>query len=135
MNLSRLWTTRVLACCLGVVALTSGSGCVCLGTYWHPIGFPPPEQSAPCLATPQCCRDRVHVFFLNGLDPLNKDNFPGLKHYVEHLGFKNTYYSQLYGYWCVRNEIRRIHACDPEARFALIGFSFGCNQACHMTES
>src|SRR5262249_46603769 len=46
---------------------------------------------------------------------------------MHHLGFNKTYYGQLYHTCYFRKQVRRIHEEDPEARFVLIGFSFGAN--------
>jgi thioesterase domain-containing protein len=40
-----------------------------------------------------------------------------------------THYGQLFHVWEFKKEIRRIHKSDPQARFVLIGFSFGANMA------
>jgi len=90
-------------------------------------------MAEPCLAIPQGCRDHVYIFFVNGLDPLNKDNLNGLRDYVNRLGFNQTYYCQLYHYWWVEKEIHRLAQTDPEAHFVLVGFSFGTNEVCSIT--
>jgi hypothetical protein len=64
---------------------------------------------------------------IHGLDPFDYANFSGLRDYLHTLGFNNTYYGQLYHAGHFKGEVRRIHREDPEARFVLIGFSFGAN--------
>lgn len=118
---------------LAAASLATLSGC--LGYYVHPLAPPPPERAQPCLGLPKCCRDHVYVFFLNGLDPLNKDNLTGLRDYVNRLGFNQTYYCQLVHRWWAEREIRRIHDRDPLARFVLVGFSFGANEVCSITQA
>jgi hypothetical protein len=87
----------------------------------------PPEQAAACQAAPADRRGHVHVFFVNGLDPLYKDNFCGMRDYVARLGFEHTYLGQMVDYPRLEEDIRRIHHEDPRARFVLVGFSFGAN--------
>lgn len=98
-----------------------------MGPYLHPIASPQPELASLSLAQPADCREHVHVFFVNGLDPLNKDNFRGLCDYVQQLGFTKTYHKQLYEAGQLTSTIRHIRETDPAARFVLVGFSFGTN--------
>lgn len=113
---------------LGRVALAAllagASGCL---SFCHPIDPPKPPERAPCEALPQACRNRVHIFFIQGLDPLDFDNLDGVAEYVQQLGFIKTYYGQLYHTWYFEDELRKVHKEDPEARFVLVGFSFGAN--------
>lgn len=107
-----------------IAFLTLVAGCM---SVLHPVHAPPREVCAGPRMLPQCCRDRVHVFFVHGLDPLNYCNLSGLRNYCHSLGFSNTYYGQLYHGGTFTKEIRRIHQQDPEARFVLVGFSAGAN--------
>ncbi len=115
---------RALA--FGLLTLGLGGGGCC---YLHPVHAPEPEVLTPCQSLPRCCKDHVHVFLINGLDPFNYGNLTGLRDYVQSLGFHQTYYGQLYHYWWFQNQIRRIHREDPEAHFVLVGFSVGVNMA------
>jgi hypothetical protein len=116
---------RALAWKLLVFLVSAGAGCC----YLHPIHAPQPEILASCQSLPRCCKDHIHIFLLNGLDPMNYGNLTGLRDYVQSLGFHQTYYGQIYHYWWFRNQIRRIHREDPEAHFVLVGFSIGVNLA------
>ncbi len=119
--------TRWLRCLVGLVGLPllcAQAGCVsCL----NPVHAPPPEQTACCAEVPRCARNRVYVFIVHGMDPLDCANLKGLRNYVQSLGFIKTYYGQLYHSSYFAKEICRIHQEDPEARFVLVGFSFGAN--------
>jgi hypothetical protein len=106
------------------LSLTAGSGC--LG-YLHPVEAPHGQLLDTCQAVPKACRNHVHVFLMNGLDPVNYGDLTGLRDYITDLGFQKTYYGQLYHYWWIRDEVRHIHKEDPDARFVLIGFSLGAN--------
>src|SRR5262249_14970241 len=85
------------------------------------------QVAEPCQAVPKACRGHVHVFLMNGLDPMNYGNLIGLRDYLQELGFCKTYYGQLYHLWWFESEIRRLHTEDADAHFALIGFSLGSN--------
>jgi len=64
---------------------------------------------------------------------LEYGNLRGVRAYLHSLGFTQTYYSQLYHAHAVKKELRRLHEEDPEARFVLMGFSFGANLARSIT--
>jgi len=114
------------------VALLAFSGCV---SSFHPVAPPPPELAGPCQSTPQCARDHVYVFFVQGIDVVDFANLSGVRDYVQMLGFSRTYYGQLYQAPSFLQEIRRIYHEDPEARFVLVGFSFGANSVRSLAES
>jgi hypothetical protein len=117
----RVLRHSLLALCLG-----GGSGCVSLFNAVNPT---PPELSQACQEVPACCRDHVYIFLIHGMDPFDWANLTGVRQYLHEQGFHRTYYGQLYhtSFFC--KEVRRIHQEDPEARFVLIGFSFGANMA------
>jgi hypothetical protein len=108
----------------------TASGCVCI----HPIE-PPPEVHTVCKAYPPCCRDHVYVFMVHGMDPFDWANLTGVRDYIQDLGFRKTYYGQLYHVTKFEKEIRRVRAEDPSARFVLIGFSFGANVVRYLANS
>lgn len=99
-------------------------GCL---SFVHPVDPPKPELVAPCHVAPDCARDHVHVFLVHGLDPCNCANLTGLRDYIQALGFRKTYYGQLYHWWWFEHELRRVHQEDPDAHFVLIGFSYGAS--------
>jgi hypothetical protein len=107
-----------------VVFLASGAGCL---KFVHPVPPPTPEQAAPCAAVPELARNHVHIFFIHGMDPCDLANLEGMSDYVQSLGFLKTHYGQLYHTWKFRDDVRRVHDEDADARFVLIGFSFGAN--------
>jgi hypothetical protein len=110
---------------LAAFLLGTQPGCL---TCLHPVTPPAKEQVCLCGELPRCCRNHVYVFFVNGLDPLDCANLNGVRDYVQGLGFIKTYYGQLYHKSYFASEIRRLHQEDPDARFVLVGFSFGANQ-------
>jgi hypothetical protein len=116
-------TTRV-ALAAAALLLFGPAGCM---SFLHPVDRPAPEQLAGCEQLPKACRQQVYVFFIHGVDPLDYANLSGVRDYVQSLGFIKTYYGQLYHTSYFTDEIRKVHAREPEARFALVGFSFGAN--------
>ncbi|MGH9675892.1 MAG: hypothetical protein ACRD36_02220, partial [Candidatus Acidiferrum sp.] len=88
-------------------------------------------------SVPTPCRNHVHIFLFNGLDPLNASNLTGLCDYLHSLGYIKTHFGQMYHYWEFKDDLIRIHEEDAQARFVVIGFSLGCNFAnalCHAAE-
>lgn len=123
---------RLLGQGLLALGLAGGAGCInCL----HPVRPPRPEVIEPCQVLPKACRSQVYVFFVNGLDPLNKDNLTGVRDYVQALGFIKTYYGQIYHVFWFDDEIRRLHQEVPDARFVLVGYGRGANMVRSMAHT
>jgi pimeloyl-ACP methyl ester carboxylesterase len=93
----------------------------------HPIAPPTHEQFALSACITQAARNHVHIFFIHGMDPFDWANLSGVCDYVQSLGYIKTHYGQLYHVWEFEEDLRRVHREDPDARFVLIGFSFGAN--------
>jgi hypothetical protein len=108
-----------------VITFASQAGCM---SCFHPVEPPQPHLADACQTVPVACRNHVHVFLMNGLDPTNYGNLTGLRDYVQELGFSKTYYGQLFHAAWFEREIRRIHEDDPDARIVLIGFSLGVQE-------
>jgi len=111
---------------LAALCLATGQGCL---SFVHSLDLPPMEQLAQGEMIPAPCRNHVHIFLIHGMDPLDLANLNGLTEYIQQLGYLKTHYGQLYHLWEFKKEMRRIHEQDPQARFVLIGFSFGANMA------
>ncbi len=107
----------------GIVAVP---GCM---PFLHRVDLPAVERVTACKVMPVCGRNHVYVFMIHGLDPFDWSNLAGVRDYLQALGFRKTYYGQLYHAGRYEAEIRRLHREDPEARFVVIGFSFGANVA------
>jgi hypothetical protein len=128
------WLRRLVTM-LALPLLLAPAGCM---SFLNPVPTLPTEQTACCAEVPQCSRNQVYVFFVHGMDPLDCADLRGLRDYVQSLGFIKTYYGQLYHAGYFEKEIVRIHKEDPDARFALVGFSFGANTVrdiCHTVEA
>ena len=122
---------------LGVVALAAlclagGQGCLC---FVHSLDVPPKEQAVLGENIPAPRRGHVHVFLLQGLDPLDLANMNGLTEYIQQLGYTKTHYGQFFHQWSFRKQMRNIHKEDPEARFVVVGFSLGSFMACDLVNA
>jgi hypothetical protein len=84
---------------------------------------------------PKCARDHVYVFFVHGMDPADCANLAGVRDYVQELGFHKTYYGQLYHTNQFKGLVREIRQQDCEARFVLVGFSFGANMVRNIAQA
>jgi hypothetical protein len=101
----------------------------------HPIDPVKPELAETCLAHPRCSREHVYLFFVHGMDPFDYANLEGVRDYVQSLGFCKTYYGQLYHTSQFEQVIQRVHREDAEARFVLVGFSFGANMVRNIAQA
>ncbi len=118
-----LWT------CVGCAGL-HGDGCGPRGfSFVHHIGNPPAHVQQACQALPPDGRDRVHLFAINGMDPLYLGNLNGLCACMKQLGFRNVHCGQPGQTASFRDAICQIRQQDPQARIAVLGFSAGANRA------
>lgn len=115
---------RALGGSIVAVVLLTAPGCL---SFIHPISPACPELAEPCRMLPRCAREHVYVFFIHGMDPADAANLSGVRDYVQSLGFHQTYYGQLYHTHHFKKTLHDIHEKDCEARFVLVGFSFGAN--------
>jgi hypothetical protein len=120
------WQCRLGIVSLAALSLLGGQGCL---SFVHSLDLPPKEQLAPGEMIPAPCRNHVHIFLIHGMDPLDLANLSGLTEYIQQLGYIKTHYGQLYHLWEFKKEVCRIHREEPQARFVVIGFSFGANVA------
>jgi hypothetical protein len=120
---NRQWRPLAL---LWLVGTSSVSGCM-PGNYLSSTPTPHGEVAVACQTLPACQRDRVHVFFVNGLDPRHLGKLDVTRDYVQRLGFHHTYFGELYNYAGLEDKIHTIHHDQPDALFVLVGFSFGAN--------
>ena len=120
------WPRRLGVFAVAALALATGQGC--LG-FVHSLDAPPKGQIAQGAVIPTPSRNRVYLFLIHGMDPLDLANLNGMTEYIHQLGYHKTYYGQLFHLWEFKKEMRRIHTSDPQARFVVIGFSLGANVA------
>lgn len=122
----RFW--RTLARSLLLAGWTVSVGCVSLKQL-YPLADPPAEVLHPCQELPRCVRDRVVIFLLAGLDPLDCADLSGLRECLVARGFSRVYFGQPFHSAGFTGEIRRLHGGDPETRFVLIGHGAGAGVA------
>ena len=125
------WTRNIaLAGCLFLVdaagssAQTAKSSPMGLG-FFHPLQSNIDWSQVPQGSTCTDARQHTHVFFANGIDPMNLSEYYGLCQFIERNGFPNTYFGQMACRVKFREKIKAIRECDPCARIVLIGFSGG----------
>ena len=106
------------------LALLLGMQVGCL-RFCHPVDPLPPEEVRDTFALPIGCKNRVYVFLLDGVDPLDTANMAGLQDYLHSLGYIKTYYGQPFHAFHYAKEIAAIHQREPNARFVAVGFSYG----------
>jgi hypothetical protein len=123
---------RLAAWALGAVLAAAGAGCSLPLYSVHPV---PPDLAQTCADIALCSRDHVYIFFMQGLDPLDHANLEGVKKYVQELGFHQAWFGFAYHAPHFKKEILRLRDKDPQARFVLVGFSYGCNVVRDMTHS
>lgn len=116
------WIRRLLLIGAVVPGLVLQTGCL---SFVHPVDPLPKHEALETIDIPQACKNRVHIFFVHGLDPLDLGNYSGLHDYFRELGFIKTYYGMPYHSLLFEKEVRHVRQADPEARIVLIGFSYG----------
>jgi hypothetical protein len=124
MRQDRRWSALARSVLLAGGLLSGG----CL-SFVHPLAPPGPADLLPCDGVPAACKNRVHLFFIGGIDPLDLGNLDGLCNYAHALGFIKTHVGAPYHAFYFEKEILRIHKADPDARFVLLGFSWGAGLA------
>lgn len=106
------------------LALATGIQAGCL-QYFHPIDPLPADEVRDTSQVPTGCKNGVYVFLLHGIDPFDLANFEGVHDYVQSLGYIKTYLGQPFHAFYYEKEIVAIRKRDPNARFVLMGFSYG----------
>jgi hypothetical protein len=112
-----------LAALLGIGSLLAAGGCTSCG---HD-SCPKAVDAGPFCPVPNCDRKHVYTFLINGLTP--SPCLDELRLKIAERGFEKVGYGELCHTWWLWNEMKRIHNCDPEARFVLVGYGFGSKAA------
>ncbi len=94
-----------------------------VGTFIHPLKV----QGEPLPWTTPEQRDCVHIFMINGSDPLYVGNLNGLADYFRSLGFAHTYSYRLIQTPIVSGDVVAARQRNPHARIVLLGYSTGAN--------
>jgi hypothetical protein len=95
-------------------------------------------QAASSTAQPidqSAAADHIYIFLINGLDPLHYADLPGLADHLCASGYSHVYYRELLTAGEFVEQIKQIAQEDARAKFVLIGYSFGANQARNITHA
>ena len=113
------------ACRRGILVMFLMTGCA--GSPLRQTVTAPKELCHECRALPQCQRDHVYIFMVNGFTVLPHiyGSLNGMSDFIEDLGLKRPRVATHYWRWRFQDEIRAIYQRDPEARIVLIGYSMG----------
>ena len=109
----------------GLATLLLDSGCVSCG---HQV-CKPALDAGPYSEAPLCDRRHVYAFLINGLTPAGSSGLDGLRVQLAERGYEKTYRGELCHAGWMEREMKRVRACDPSARFVVIGYDFGCSAA------
>jgi hypothetical protein len=109
----------------GLAIALANTGCV---TCCHK-GYEKSLQNGPECELPAPCRNQVYVFLLDGLTPPCVGGLGSLRTKLAENGFAKVGIADLAGGLCVEHEIKSIRACEPDAKFVLVGYDVGAPSA------
>lgn len=115
-----------------VACLVASPGCLTLCPNALEL---PPECVQACRELPCCSRGRVFVFLVDGFDPLDSCGVNCVRRSLIGLGFIKVYDGHFYHAGWFADEMRRLHAEEPDAHFVVVGFSTGADTARSLAES
>jgi hypothetical protein len=108
---------------VGAVLATAlaNTGCVscCHKTYqqaWN---------GAPECDLPTACRGQVYLFMVDGVTPAVHGGLGALRTELGKCGFAKVGVGDVTAAPCVECEIKKLHRCEPDARFVLLGYDVG----------
>lgn len=107
----------------GIGLLLAATGCISCGHEACPKAI----EAGPHCDVPQCDRRHVYAVLINGLTP--SPCLEELRLKLAESGFEKTFRAELCHTGWLWREMKRVQKCDPEARFVLIGYGFGCGSA------
>jgi hypothetical protein len=93
------------------------------------------ELVSRCQAVPASKREHVHVYFINGFDPLYFGKLNALAEHCRALGFANVQCGQMTSTAAYTREIREVREQDPDSRVLVLGYSLGANRVRNMARS
>jgi hypothetical protein len=113
---------------VGLGLLLGSTGCISCGHEACPKAI----AAGPYLDTPLGDRRHVYTFLINGFTPSTA--LEDLRCKLAERGFEKTYRGELCHAWWFWSEMKRLHKCDPEAKFVLVGYGFGCSPVAGMAQ-
>jgi hypothetical protein len=109
-----------------IAAATLGlAGCATCHHKAVEVALCPPACPDTCLAQ----RNRVHVFLVNGVDPLDDGGLIQLRDRLNVAGFTQVYHGHPHHTGWFGRTMRRIACDDPHARFVIVGYESGAGNA------
>jgi hypothetical protein len=103
----------------------ANTGCV---TCCHK-GYEKSLEHATECDLPGSCRNQTYAFLINGVTPPTHDGLNALRMKLAENGFAKVGIADLAGGLCVEHEVKKIVACEPDAKFVLIGYDVGASVA------
>jgi hypothetical protein len=97
----------------------AAGGCLTARNEKVVAGYPISEPADHCHAS------ATFVYVVNGLDPVHLAGVPALTKRLQASGYPNTQFAEWKEIGRIEKEIRKTHGCQPDAQFALIGYSIG----------
>jgi hypothetical protein len=111
----RFWAVGAV---LAIVLANTGCVTCCHDSYAKAL-------HAPDCELPPDCRSRVYVFLVHGVTPTTECGLSALRVKLAERGFAKVGEGELAGSFCIASEIKKIHKCEPEAKFVLVGYDLG----------
>jgi hypothetical protein len=95
----------------------------------------PSDCVEACQAVPPDCRGKVYVFLIDGFDPFGFCHVAEVRKCLLSAGFTKVYNGHYYHTRWFADEMRTLHAEDPDARFVVVGFASGVEAAKYLAEA
>jgi hypothetical protein len=114
-----------------VVALSAANaGCISCDHAAHKSAL----NAGPVCELPTCERQKVYVFMLNGITPNGSCGLEGLRTKLAEQGFSKIGCGQVFHAAWVADEMKRVLADNPDARFVLLGYDLGGGVAAKLAQ-
>jgi hypothetical protein len=87
------------------------------------------REHGPECDLPLPCRNQVYVFMIHGCTPTCDGGLETLRQRLAESGFAKVGVGEFASAPCIHCEIMKIHKCEPDAKFVLLGYDFGAAAA------
>ena len=113
---AKTWGLAVL-----LATVLANTGCVtcCHKSYQKAL-----QNGAEC-DLPAPCRNQVYVFLIHGVTPSTECGLGTLRVKLAESGFAKVGVGELASALEIACEVKKIRACEPEARFVFVGYDVG----------
>src|SRR4051794_13154954 len=108
-----------IAAVLAIVLANTGCVSCCSKSYKQALNH------GPDCDTPSPCRNQVYVFMIHGVTPSTECGLSALRVKLAENGFAKVGVGELASALEIIWEIKKIRACEPDARFVFIGYDVG----------